>query len=311
MHSPDIYASGVNDVRSSHWSWLQQRHGKPIYMQHADERVPDSVEYPLESVASSLGLPFKYFELSAAYALALALTLDYDEIHIYGMDLVSDTEYKYQADCWRFWIGVAIGKGVELGLHCNAGLFSSKLYGYEGELALGSEYFTGRHSSLDALWRNADKQLSNQRRALERALAADDHDKAGRLAAGMIESALLCGNYAGAMSQAEYFAGYGDVIVSRQEYEKRAAQAQKDGEAKKPSMYHAGGKAEYVWNVWRASRSAQARDQFARLVKEQLELAYDVGALHGVYTECLSYLSEYDGRLQAAGGEKSLKVLTA
>lgn len=125
LHSEKIYA-GKNKKDPHHWEWLQQEHGKPIYMQKVDSRVPNSTPYPLQEIIERFGT--RYFRATICYAIALALYLGYEEIHIWGVELKSHAEYKSQRDCFIYWNGVAGGK---IKLHCCKGLFQEPLYGFE------------------------------------------------------------------------------------------------------------------------------------------------------------------------------------
>ena len=67
--------------------------------------------------------------------LALGIYLGYEEIWLYGSELSSNTEYTYQATNYAFWIGFAVGKGIDLHLECWHDEFFQPIYGYEGESA--------------------------------------------------------------------------------------------------------------------------------------------------------------------------------
>ena len=135
LHKPAVYRNSPNNP--AHWDWLQLDHGeKVIYMQDADPNVPNSVRYPLEAVRG-LGLtyngtPVVSAKATAAYALALAVHLGYSEIHIYGIEMEHSSEYHSQQPSFAFWVGVAVGAGVLVSLHCSRKLFDGPLYGYEG-----------------------------------------------------------------------------------------------------------------------------------------------------------------------------------
>jgi hypothetical protein len=309
LHGADVYTSPWNHSHAQHWQWLQQPHGaeKIIYMQAYDPRVPNSVEYPLAAVLAHF--PRRYFKLSAAYALALAILQGYTEIHYWGMELTSDTEYTYQADCWRYWVGVADGRGVDIVNHCNHNLFDESLYGYDGEVGLGREYFAERAALLEAEWRAAEKELKQKKDKFADACYKPDHAKATALALECVEAAIASGEKAGALSGAEKFAKYPQSYVSRQEFEKLAAQAQINGVEEQRHVWRIGGSAEYVWNVWWQTQSLQARDQFMNFIGAQIQKAYDVGAMSGAYAEAMGYIRQYDDKLQNAGGAKTRALI--
>lgn len=133
IHSPSVYRNLNNRKDPKHWEWLQQKHGKPIYMQEVDSLVPDSVKLPrlLPTRLLYEGKRQKYFRATVCYAIALALYQGYKQIDVYGVELASHAEYRSQRDCFIFWVGVAIGQGAKINLHCCKGLFDAPLYGFE------------------------------------------------------------------------------------------------------------------------------------------------------------------------------------
>ena len=127
-------------------------------MQYLDPQVPDAVKYPLDEINQKFmanltweGKSQKYVRATIAYAIALALYLDYDEIHIYGVELTNHAEYRSQRDNFIFWNGVAIGHGAKIDLHCCKGLFDKPLYGYEKYLQEDQiqRYVEGINTQLD------------------------------------------------------------------------------------------------------------------------------------------------------------------
>jgi hypothetical protein len=74
-------------------------------------------------------------------------------------------------------------------------------------------------------------------------------------------------------------------------------------------MYYSSGKTEYVFNVWAQSGHQEALRQFRQFISDQVQLGYEVGAHHGIYIENLEYFREYDARLTAAGGVRTLAAL--
>jgi hypothetical protein len=113
-----------------HWEWLQQAHGKPIYMHEVNPLVSDSVKYPLEEIRNSLNYK-NNFRMTLAYAIALAIYLDYESIDIWGVELENSAEYRSQQNNFAFWVGYAEGNGIPINLHCCEGMFDKPLYAYE------------------------------------------------------------------------------------------------------------------------------------------------------------------------------------
>jgi hypothetical protein len=306
MHLPKLYRSLENYSNKKHWEWLQQKRGKPIYMQEVDPEVPDSVKYPLESILT--WNPRAQLTSTPSMALALGIYLGYENIHTWGVTIISNTEYNYQAPGWRYWVSYADGYGVKLQLHSGNEMFESKLYGYEGDPTIDNEYFQKRIALLDEAWHKSDNELYKIKNHMDAAMIANKPDELAELVVKCQDTALACGEAAGALGEAEKFSKRKDPI-HRQEFERTTAQASIDGEEKRRLMWHAGGKSEYVWNVWKQTLRNEALSQLRISVKEQIKLAYDTGALHGACLETRLYIDELDNLIQAAGGQKALAVL--
>ncbi len=162
MHKPEIYTAW-NRKHEGHWAWLQQEHGKPIWMQAYDDRVPNSMRYPLDEAIALVG--YRYLTSTITYALALAAIYGYERVDIYGVEM-SYSEYEYQAECYRFWIGFLKGRGVEVNLYSGAKMFEGLLYGYEGNIGFTADYFKARAAELDTQWSAAEQEgVQDERRA--------------------------------------------------------------------------------------------------------------------------------------------------
>lgn len=303
IHGPEVYAKDNNWVNPDYWPWLQQYHGKPIYMQDVDPRVPDSVKYPLDGVLSLV--PYRYLRSSPAMALALGIYLGYSEIQLYGSELTSNTEYSYQATNYAFWIGFAHGRGIDVKLRCWLTEFNQEIYGYDGELQLDKEYFAARLADNETVSAANHATYEKAKRNFEDALISNEVQKVADLSIDLEAIAQKAGEAAGCVEEARYFLGR-DNMISRQEFERRSAAAQQAGDKKRTEKDRAGGAAEYVWNVWKMTGKLEARNQVRAFIGKQIDLSYEVGKLYGSYRENINYMSEYDARLQAAGGVRAL-----
>jgi hypothetical protein len=302
MHEPDIY-QGHNTKDAHHWEWLQQKHGKPVYMQEVDPLIPDSVRYPLEDAKALAGV--QMFPTTFAYMAAFAIMQGYEQIGFWGVEL-SASEYQYQANGYLFWFGFLRGRlGAEnvdsAVLHVGKNIFEVPLYGYEGNYAFGVEYFAERVRLLDNQWNAANKSAMNIRKAIERAIERSDCNKVPDLVKSYQASIMECGEYAGALAEAERYQTFGSRYADRGGFESTAARAQMDGEAKRVLMWTALGKAEYIWNVWNQSKSAAAGNQLITAINQVGELAQETGAILGMYHENISYINKYDDAVQAGG----------
>jgi hypothetical protein len=305
MHRPEIY-SGHNTKNHGHWGWLQEKRGKPIYMQAFDERVPDCKIFPLQDAISLAG-GLRYLTATVCDALALARLKAYEQVDLYGIEL-SMSEYQYHAECYRFWIGLLMGAGVKVNLYSGAYLFDALLYGYEGNFALGADYFAGRVHENDSGWQRAEKRLQNVKKLIERAIGGNDFDKLPDLLTDLQEIASACGEYAGAQAEAERYQAFGDRLADRGGFEYAAAKSQRDGEAKRALMFATVGKAEYVWNIWKQTKSPAAANQLLAFCRNVANTAYETGAHLGMYQENVHYIMDYDARVKANGGASIASV---
>ena len=91
------------------------------------------IEYPLNVVRRRFG-ERDYFTNTFAYQIALALTKDYREIGLWGVELWqgSTREARIELPCLEYWLGVAKGRGVTIALpDYSKLLWHEHLYGYD------------------------------------------------------------------------------------------------------------------------------------------------------------------------------------
>lgn len=111
----------------------------PIFLQKRHPAVPNSVQYPLDKVIQFLGSVDKYangdyFASSIAYMLALAIYRRFEEIHLYGIDLLCDEEYNYQRPNAEYLVGLARGLGISVYIPETSAMCKFNVrYGYEKE----------------------------------------------------------------------------------------------------------------------------------------------------------------------------------
>ena len=285
---------------------MQQDHGpdKRIYMLDADPRVPNAVAYPLEGVLSLVDR--NYLRSSPAMALALAIYLGYTDIALYGSELSSNTEYHYQAINYAYWIGYADGRpDINLDLECWHQEFNQPIYGFEGELQIGSEYFSKHFQVHEKVWKDKKNTTAKLDNKIDNAILDAKFEKAGELSLVLENANTSTGEAFGKMQEAERYAERTNQI-SRQEFERVAAQAQLDGEMHEKNMNHSAGKCEYVWNVWKQTGHLEAKNQFRTFLKEKNEHAFEMGLALGVFRENMEYQKEYDALVTAAGGKRAV-----
>jgi len=124
------------DVRG-HATWLKENPlDIPIYMQYPRAEVPKSVGYPLHEVVDMVFPLFrrgdqkvKYFTSTFAYMMGIALLEGFERIEVYGFEMSDDIEYVKQKACAEFWIGFAMGRGIEVYTPPHNQIMFSDLYG--------------------------------------------------------------------------------------------------------------------------------------------------------------------------------------
>jgi hypothetical protein len=294
LHKAEVYESQDNYVREDYFDWLQEKHGKPVYMQEVDERVPDSVRYPLDEIILTLpGGELSWFESSISY-------------QVYGASIVSNTEYSYQLPNWVYWVGVAAGMKANLELKSGQVHFNKRLYGYEGELQIDQLYFADRVQELEIKWNRADRDLKRAQARIDQAMLDSNFDLVAELVSEYENAALNCGKLAGSLGEAERYSER-ETPIPRQEFEFASAKAQREGEESRVLMYHTGGKSEYVWNIWKTHGVNEALMQLRVFLQEKGKYSYDTGAKLGIHEENLLYMMEYDDRVTKAGQRKLVR----
>jgi len=138
IHHSDSFKRDLakRDVHG-HYDWLRENPlDIPIIMQYQHEEIPKSVGYPLREICDEFlgGLrrgdaKVKYFTSTLAYEIAYALHLGVDRIELYGFEMSSGDEYIEQKGSAEFWMGIALGRGVEIYLPPSCILLYSNLYG--------------------------------------------------------------------------------------------------------------------------------------------------------------------------------------
>jgi len=102
----------------------------PVYMSFPDPIIPNAIHYPIEELTKPFG--DKYLTSTIAQMLALAIHEGFEEIGLYGIDLVVGDEYNYQRPCAEFWLGIAHAKGINIRLPNSSALLKSRfVYGYD------------------------------------------------------------------------------------------------------------------------------------------------------------------------------------
>lgn len=299
MHRPEIYtAANIKDPR--HWEWLQEARGIPIYMEDVDPRVPDSVRYPIEDALELTG--HRYLSSTICYALALAKLQGYEQVDLYGIEMAA-SEYLYQAECYRFWVGYLIGAGVKVNLYSGQKLFTDLLYGYEGTQTFESDYFTNRKAELEKEWGLAESNAKAWMKTVTRTIELGKVEQLPDDVRELNEKGRLGGEIAGALGTAETNAGLSPDFVDRRAFEFAAATAQRAGEEQRMLWLQLVGKIDLMWTIWKGQRNQQTAMNLLVLCQQAYEKAYQMGVQMGVYKENVTYIQKYDALVRAMRGD--------
>lgn len=179
IHHEDWIRRKELSSATEYWEWLKQPHGFPIYMLDAHPEVPASVRYPLEEIQQDLfpnfctntGDPIKFYTSSVSFMLALAIYERVERIELYGVEMLSSTEYAYQYPGGAFMIGVALGRGIEVVIHEKSHLCKARLYAYEAipfadrpTLERYADFYARRTDETEAIAQRARDAYNNEAR---------------------------------------------------------------------------------------------------------------------------------------------------
>jgi hypothetical protein len=118
IHNPKSPSKKVE----THQKWLTECK-IPLYMQEHYDKYPMSTPYPRETVKKMVnnnfvldgeGSPYTDFSNQITWMVLLAILKNYDEIHVYGVDMAQQSEYAWQRSACQFAIGFAVGRGIKV-----------------------------------------------------------------------------------------------------------------------------------------------------------------------------------------------------
>lgn len=125
-------------------TWMRKRRGIPIYTSRPHPDYPDMVAFPLAPVLNEVN-GNRYFNGTAAYAIAFAIYIGVKEIQLWGVDFSFENQHRAEKGraCAEFWMGIAAARGIKLVMPKSSPLMDAccpakeAFYGYDTlELAL-------------------------------------------------------------------------------------------------------------------------------------------------------------------------------
>lgn len=94
--------------------------------------IPNLETYPIKEVVETFGSD--YFANTICYMIAYAILKGYEEIELWGVRQGLMTEYMFHKGCIEFWIGMAVGHGVNVRIMGDSLVLRTpdgRLYGYK------------------------------------------------------------------------------------------------------------------------------------------------------------------------------------
>lgn len=189
LHTEAIWKNPKNRSDEKHYEWLASGKTPKVFMQKIFKDVPKSAKYPLTEVLEltknirlANGKVFKCLMSTPDLAMALVAQMHnkgkkYEKVEIWGIELETESEYRHQRLGFGFWTGYLAALGINLEIHNE--IFSSPIYGYEGDLALSSADIQKR---IDELTKNLEENYqANAKRLLEKIKGLEKKDISGEI----------------------------------------------------------------------------------------------------------------------------------
>lgn len=329
LHIPVIWKNPNNRNDPKHYKWLQET-TTPVYMQEQYTDVPASVKFPKDEILNMLpnakqnGQLIREVDCSPAWALALGIYLGYKRIEVYGVELESNTEYTYQQGNFKYWVGVAVGRGIEVDIHSR--MFGAPLYGYEGEVYIDYEEFQKR---IDSVQPAHSEKVTKFKAAMASIRSLFDGMKARDTSSELVPAVQLCieaaaqlGEIDGIIQENQRYKGKADTmresvkefVFSRQEFEQGAATGRKNLEETQRQIAMMQGQLELIrTSTVKAAKGSpkrlKAMEAYARMLDNFIAANNAYGLWNGVTGENYLYMARLDKGIKAAGGKKSEEAI--
>jgi hypothetical protein len=143
----DLMRDGLAQDGQRHVGWLAQEPagGRPIYCQEHYDDIPASVRWPRAEInewlrkngglgPDDLALGFHaedYYTSTPGQMIAQAIWEGFEEIHLYGVDMLQAEEYYYQRSGCEYYVGFARGRGIRVYVPPTSALCKANyVYGY-------------------------------------------------------------------------------------------------------------------------------------------------------------------------------------
>jgi hypothetical protein len=111
VHPRHCFQKARKNGFEDYYQWLRHQ-PTPILMQERYKDIPQAIEYPLAEMKSTW--PGLQFGSQVAYLIAYALARGVTHIGLFGVEYAHDSEYKFQRGNAQLWLGIALGRGVQV-----------------------------------------------------------------------------------------------------------------------------------------------------------------------------------------------------
>lgn len=322
LHKPVIWRNPNNRNDPHHCEWLQSGNTPTIIMQEAYPEIPKAERYPIEA---AIAINPDFLSSSVAQAIALAVILMYRRIEVYGVEMETDTEYRYQRDGVAWWCGYARGQGIDVDFHSLT--YKYPVYGYGGDIKLDYQVdFIDRLEEVKTKCAELQNAYTNNTKEINKIIIAIGNT--GQMPANwnaiITEQAKLAstfGLFDGARQEIERYIkkaddmikASGDFVFSRQEFEAMSTATAKKREETIASTVAKSKKAEEAFNHVKTTQNPAKRkarmNRFTDALHDYMVEAVKVGMFDGACRENVRLAKRLDLLNKAAGGDKSVEVM--
>ena len=244
---------------------------------------------------------------------------------MYGVEMETNTEYQYQRPAIAFWIGVALGRGIQVDAHTS--IFDDPLYGYEGKVTVDYEEFGARAEQYKVQCAAELEQFEAARDETNKAIAhyanyGDGYEEMLNKVQRQAEIAAKFGAVDGARQENERYQkkidtmrehADGKYMIVRQEFEQAAAALGKEHYATMNNAAAMAGQMEVYLSATKNVKNQQRRRErvakFVMVMNAFVAESTKSGMYQGAMVENHHFIQKLDKLIRAAGGSKSEAVL--
>jgi hypothetical protein len=149
-----------------HLEWLREW-GGPVYLRPEDVgavEMPNAQAFPVRALVRDFR---PYYTNTISWLIAMAVAMEFKEIHIYGVDMAQDgiiqAEYRVQRPSCEYFVGVAEGRGIYVYIPPSSDLLkSTHLYGISN-----GDVWTQKMMARQTELGNRKQEVKNQLAQLE------------------------------------------------------------------------------------------------------------------------------------------------